>query len=136
MASDYVVTVDGGGGERNQAGPCYCSVRVDYPGNYSKISRYDLPGCKTNNEAEYASVIAGLDNIKEYLVRAGIRIELQTVLIRSDSQLVIHQCRGQWRVKAENLKPFHARVMELVREFREVKFEWVTGTEMKRILGH
>jgi ribonuclease HI len=139
MASDYVVTVDGGGGERNQAGPCYCSVLFGAgDGSWTNdIETCDLPHCKSNNEGEYAAVIAGLEIIKEWMdtnafgFPGGI-----TVLVRSDSELVVKQCRGEYRVKAANLKPFHARVMELVQEFKEVRFEWVTGKEMKRILGH
>ena len=62
-------------------------------------------GRTTNNQAEYRAIIAAL----EETVRLGAR----RVELNSDSELVVRQIRGEYRVKKAALKPLYQRVKEL-----------------------
>lgn len=74
-----------------------------------------LPGT-TNNEAEYAAIIAALE-----LARAqGVR----GVLIRSDSQLCVNQITGRWQVREPRLRPLRERAAKLLRAVQG-RIEWV-----------
>ncbi|KAG8457838.1 hypothetical protein KFE25_005107 [Diacronema lutheri] len=68
----------------------------------------------TNNEAEYAALIRGLAQARE--LGAG------TLVVKGDSQLVIRQMRGEYRVKALNLRPLHDEARDLARAFASVTY--------------
>jgi ribonuclease HI len=74
-------------------------------------------GETTNNVAEYTAVIRGLEEAE----RLGARI----VWLRSDSQLLINQLIGRYRVKTAHLQPLYDRVRELAARFERVTFEHV-----------
>jgi ribonuclease HI len=74
-------------------------------------------GETTNNVAEYTAVIRGLEEAK--------RLGAREVLLRSDSQLLINQLTGRYRVKAPHLQPLHRRVRDLMRAFTRVDLEHV-----------
>ena len=98
----YGFTVDGEGFEEEQYG---LAVRPFAP-------------TATNNVAEYAGAICAL----EWLQSQGYR---GPVVVRGDSQLVIRQMTGEYDVKAEHLKAYHARLQQLVAAFEAVRFEWI-----------
>jgi len=79
----------------------------------------------TNNVAEYVGAICGL----EWLVRAGYT---GPVVVVGDSQLVVRQMQGEYRVRAEHLVPYHARLGQLVAVFPHVEFRWVPREENTR----
>ena len=66
-------------------------------------------GIATNNYAEYAAVILAL----EKALRLGAR-EVDLVL---DSQLVVEQLSGRWKVRHPQIKPLVARAQELLAQF-------------------
>jgi len=74
-------------------------------------------GIKTNNYAEYNAIT----NALEWCYK---NLDLQKVEIKlfSDSQLVIKQINGKYKVKSENMKNLHKNVMELVKHFKNIKF--------------
>jgi ribonuclease HI len=75
-------------------------------------------GETTNNVAEYTAAIRGLEE--------AARLQAARVLLRSDSQLLINQLNGRYRVKTAHLVPLHRRVRELVGSFAGgVTFEHV-----------
>jgi ribonuclease HI len=74
-------------------------------------------GEATNNVAEYTAVIEGLSLAQELGAR--------TVTVRSDSQLLVSQLTGRYRVKTPHLQPLHRRVRNLVAGFDRVAFEHV-----------
>jgi ribonuclease HI len=79
----------------------------------------------TNNVAEYVAAIRAL----EWLLEQGYRGE---VILTGDSQLVIRQVRGEYEVRKEHLKAYHARLLQLAKEFRSARFEWVPRSENAR----
>ena len=74
-------------------------------------------GETTNNVAEYTAAIEGLKRAAE--------LGATQVLLRSDSQLLIHQLTGKYKVKAAHLVPLHRAVLEQVRRFQRVRYEHV-----------
>lgn len=79
----------------------------------------------TNNVAEYAGAICALERLREEGFHGH-------VVLRGDSQLVIRQMTGEYRVESERLKAYHERLRQLVREFAVVRFEWVPREENVR----
>jgi ribonuclease HI len=68
-------------------------------------------GITTNNVAEYKAVILGLETAK--------KIGATNVKLFADSQLLIRQLLGEYKVKSEGLKPLYMKVKELAITFKE-----------------
>ena len=66
-------------------------------------------GQATNNQAEYRALIAALE--------AAVELDAEEVDIKLDSELLVRQVYGSYRVKAEGLKPLRQRVRELLGKF-------------------
>jgi ribonuclease HI len=75
------------------------------------------PGA-TNNVAEYTALIRGLEAL------AALGLTGAAVEVRGDSLLVVKQVRGEWRVRAANLRPLHARARKLAAQL-DVTLRWV-----------
>jgi len=71
----------------------------------------------TNNVAEYTAVIRGLERARALGARHARCL--------MDSQLVVRQLNGSYRVKHAGMLPLYRRVLELVQTFDEVSFEHV-----------
>jgi probable phosphoglycerate mutase len=85
-------------------------------------------GETTNNVAEYTAVIRGLER--------ALELGAREVLLRSDSQLLINQIEGRYRVRTPHLQPLHRRVRELARRFERIDYEHVRrerNTEADRL---
>jgi probable phosphoglycerate mutase len=74
-------------------------------------------GHATNNVAEYSGLLAAL----EWCVAHNA----QSVLVRSDSLLLIQQMKGVYKVKSEGLKPLHGQARVLAHRVGRVTFEHV-----------
>jgi ribonuclease H / adenosylcobalamin/alpha-ribazole phosphatase len=74
--------------------------------------------------AEYQGVIAALERARELGARR--------VVVRSDSQLVINQQLGRWKVKHEGLLPLAAEVRRLARGFQRVTWQHVPRERNRR----
>jgi ribonuclease HI len=81
----------------------------------------------TNNQAEYVAVIVALDLAKEKNIRDRDGIE-----IISDSQLVVNQLAGGWKLKSAKLHKLYQKAMEYVTYFEQVK----TKVIFTQIKGH
>ncbi|MGI0053324.1 MAG: ribonuclease HI [Thermoplasmata archaeon] len=79
----------------------------------------------TNNVAEYVAAIRAL----EWLRGRGFA---GPAVLLGDSQLVIRQMRGEYRVRADHLKPYHERLGELARGFAEIDFRWIPREQNRR----
>lgn len=71
----------------------------------------------TNNEAEYTGLLIGL--------RKSVDLGIDHLLVRGDSQLIIRQLKGEYKVKSESLKPMYSEAIELIQQIRSVQFEHV-----------
>ncbi len=74
-------------------------------------------GVATNNQAEYAALITALE---ESLARGA-----QQVSILSDSELMVRQLNGRYRVKNDGLKPLYSRVITLKRRFTAFSIDYI-----------
>jgi ribonuclease HI len=79
----------------------------------------------TNNIAEYAGAIAAL----EWLIGRGY---LGEVAVRGDSQLVVRQMTGEYRVRKEHLQAYHDWLKQLASKFSKVEFHWVPRAQNER----
>lgn len=73
----------------------------------------------TNNVAEYTGCLRAL----EWLVKKGLTRE--EVVVRGDSQLIIRQINGDYKVRDPQLAKYFLKIKELFFKFRSLKFEWV-----------
>jgi ribonuclease HI len=78
----------------------------------------------TNNEAEYTGLILGLNEA----LKRGIT-ELQ---VCGDSQLVVRQMQGKYRVKSPNLVPLHQCATTLASKFAKIDFDHVYRDKNER----
>jgi ribonuclease HI len=97
------------GGSRGNPGPAASgAVLVDPAGEVIEEVGAFL-GIATNNVAEWTALILGL----QAAANRGIR----RLDVRLDSELVVKQIRGEYRVKHVDLQPLHRRALALVRGF-------------------
>jgi len=137
--SDFVITADGGSlGNGTEGSIGYGSFIVERlnPVSKSKQFRHTFGEGITNNEAEYMIVIEALKLVKGAIEASGHKAADSSILIYSDSMLVIGHCSRGWKVKAENLRSLFRELMRLIIEFHYVEFIKISGGQMKSILGH
>ncbi|MEO8475960.1 MAG: ribonuclease HI family protein [Actinomycetota bacterium] len=111
------MTVSCDGAARGNPGPAGIGVQItDARGSVLSEIAEGL-GETTNNVAEYTAAIEGLKRAAE--------LGAAEVLLRSDSQLLIYQLTGRYKVKSAHLVPLHRAVLEQARRFRDVRYEHV-----------
>lgn len=103
----WLLMVDGAA--RGNPGEAGCgAVIADENGVVVKeLSRY--LGRTTNNVAEYEGLLMGLD--------ALLKLGQKHIVVQSDSQLLVRQLNGEYRVRDEKLKVLFAQAMRLLRQF-------------------
>mgnify|MGYP001589600059 FL=1 len=79
-------------------------------------------GSATNNIAEYTALLRALQGLQKLL---GTAVSGATVEARLDSQLVVRQMNGEYKIKHPNIVPLAAEVKEMVRAFKSVSFTHV-----------
>lgn len=86
-------------------------------------------GEKTNNEAEYRAVISALTKLKQIIgaTRAGDA----TVRICADSELLVKQMNGEYKISHPNIQKFFMEIWNLKLDFGTVTFEHVYREENK-----
>ena len=111
----YRANIDGG--SRGNPGPAAYGVIIrDGRGEIvARLKKYI--GRMTNNVAEYYGLIAALDYAESHKVKA-IRIE-------SDSELLVKQMRGLYKVKSEDLRPLFERALKMSKAFESFRIEHV-----------
>jgi len=105
------------GGSRGNPGDAAYGVFVCDPEGKPVAAFGDYVGTATNNQAEYSGLLAVL----EWARRNGVR-ELH---VNADSQLMVRQMTGQYRVKSANLKPLFESARGQVRGFDVFRIEHV-----------
>lgn len=108
------------GGSRGNPGPAASGFVLEVDGEVILEEGHYL-GKATNNEAEYDGLMRGLARAKEF--------GFASVTVYGDSQLIIRQMTGQYKVRAEHLKSLHLQAKELAGGFSSVKFEYVPRKE-------
>jgi ribonuclease HI len=100
------------GGSRGNPGPAGAGFVIEREGEIVCRGGRFL-GSVTNNIAEYEALIWGLENVSA--------MGFGSVTVYADSELLVKQVNGQYRVKNEGLKPLFARALKLLRGFTNFK---------------
>ena len=124
------------GGSRGNPGPGYGSFMVQSPNRKPYIKRLEFGDNYTNNQAEYDSLIECLKYIIKRLEATNRSPEQVQLDIKSDSDLVVNQLLGVYKVKDAGLKARHAQAVELLDRFAAWMINWQPRTETVRLLGH
>ncbi len=134
--ADYVIVFDGG--SRGNPGHGYGSYQITRARDgKSRLRRLDYPGEQTtNNEAEYLTLIHALEELAAGIEKAGHTPRDFSVEVQGDSQLVIRQVGGEWKVSEPRLRPLRERAQALLRQFKQAKLTWHRRAKSVDILGH
>jgi ribonuclease HI len=105
-------------------------------GKQQTVRLHDLPRVTTNNEAEYVAFISALVDLRGRIERAGKSPRNYSVLVHTDSQLLVGQLTQGWKVKAANLRPLVGEAASLLQAFGRCDLVKVPRAEIVRVLGH
>ena len=105
------------GGARGNPGPAGYGARIEDEDGNLLAELYGPLGVATNNVAEYNGLLAAL----KWAVDHGHR----DVHIRADSELLVKQMRGEYKIKNPGLQPLAGRARLLMMEIGSVTFEHV-----------
>jgi ribonuclease HI/probable phosphoglycerate mutase len=112
------------GGARGNPGPGALAYALFDPAGLEVEARGAYLGSVTNNTAEYRALIAGLEAAK----RRGA----QRLRVCLDSELVVRQMTGEYRVKHAGLKPLHAEARAALQALEAVRFQAVPREDNAR----
>lgn len=111
----HVIIYTDGGARGNPGRAAGAAVVLRDGTTIAEVARYLGDTC-TNNYAEYQGLLLGLTEAKQ----RGLTGEM--VEVRMDSELIVKQMRGEYKVKDAALKIEHAKVRSLLGEFASVQF--------------
>jgi ribonuclease HI len=121
------------GGSRGNPGDSACAYVISNSDDtVVEKSGYYL-GVATNNQAEYSGFLKGLERARD--------LGIDKISLFSDSQLVVNQMNGLYKVKNQELAPLHQNVKTLAESFEKISFTYVprelnklADAEVNRIL--
>jgi ribonuclease HI len=105
------------GGSRGNPGPASYGVVMRDPRGQVVARLKKYIGRSTNNVAEYYGLIAALDYAESHQVRA--------LDVESDSELLVKQMRGQYKVKSADLQPLFERAKKMSQSFLSFRIRHV-----------
>ncbi len=111
----FQVNIDGG--SRGNPGPAAYGVVIRDPKGEIIARLKKFIGKATNNVAEYFGLIAALDYADTHGIRA--------LRILSDSELMVKQMRGQYKVKSEDLRPLFERARKMSQTLESFRIDHV-----------
>lgn len=112
---DELITLEFDGGSRGNPGPAGIGAVLRAKDGTPLLTFGRFIGRATNNVAEYSALIAGLEK--------ALELGAKRLMIRGDSELIIKQMRGEYRVKHPDLQPLYKAAQSFVAQFEEVTFE-------------
>ncbi len=111
------------GASRGNPGPASIGIVFRQKGGPTLAVHSEFIGKTTNNMAEYQAVVAALEHC--------VRWQVDKVHLFMDSELIVRQLNGIYRVKSQDLRPLYQQVIFLSRKLKEFKV-----THIKRALNH
>jgi ribonuclease HI/ketosteroid isomerase-like protein len=115
------------GGSRGNPGPAAYGFVLTDPAGREVEARGEYIGTATNNVAEYRGLIVGL--------AAAAGLGASPLMVVMDSELVIRQMTGQYRVKNEGLKVLHAEARSAATKLQKVTYSSVRREDNGRADG-
>lgn len=110
------------GASRGNPGPASIGVLFRQKGGSDLAEYCETIGMATNNVAEYRAAVAALEICRDWKARK--------VHLFMDSELIVRQIHGTYRVKSPDLRPLYQQVQFLIKELREFKV-----THVKRAMN-
>lgn len=111
-AGKLVIYTDGAA--RGNPGPAGAGVRIEATDGAALAEIAEYLGEATNNVAEYKALLLGLERARS--------LGASEIEVRSDSELLVRQMTGEYRVRNEGLRPLVARAHALARAFTCVDY--------------
>ena len=121
--SAHSVTVHIDGASRGNPGPAAFAF-VIAPADGPPVEEHGKLGDTTNNIAEYTALLRALEKAAD--------LSLQHLHVHSDSELLVKQMNGEYRVKNPELRELYDQAQDLLRQFRTVKLSHVRREFNKR----
>ena len=121
-ANEWVLHCDGG--SRGNPGPGASAFILKAPDGHEVEARGDYLGSVTNNVAEYQALISGLE--------ASVRAGASPLLVCMDSELVVRQMTGEYRVKNPGLKPLHEKARKVAAKVAAIRYTAVRREKNER----
>ena len=109
------------GGARGNPGPAGLGMLLEARDGTRLWAGYSYAGVMTNNRAEYLALVSGLRKALEFAPA-----ELEVCM---DSELVVHQMNGRYRIRNADLKPLAVEAQALLGRFPTVRFRHVPRAE-------
>ena len=109
------------GGSRGNPGPAATGYRIEDADGSVLVESGETIGVATNNVAEYRALIAGL--------RAAAELGAREVEVRADSQLLMRQMTGAYRVKHPALRELWIEARRVAAAFERVRFVEIPRAE-------
>ena len=121
MADEIIIHTDGG--SRGNPGPAAAGfVLTDSVGNKLDAKGFYL-GPATNNVAEYTGIVKAL--------QAALQLGAKRLTVFSDSELLVKQLNGEYKVKSDQIRPLFKKTVELLNEFEGWKLQHITRDKNK-----
>lgn len=120
MAND-LITIYTDGGSRGNPGPAAFGVVIKYNGEKKEYGEFI--GRTTNNQAEYQGVVFGLRKVKQLIGKE--QAKQAHVEVYSDSELLVKQLNGEYKVMDENIQKIWIEIWNLKMDFKIVTFKHV-----------
>ncbi len=119
------VIINADGAARGNPGPAAIGVTIkDHKGNLvASISR--RIGKATNNQAEYRAIIAGLEK--------AVKIGAREIEVLTDSELIVKQINGKYRVKNTSLRILYEEVVKLIGSLERFTIRHVPRTRSTEV---
>ena len=102
------------GGSRGNPGPAAYGYVLETDDGTVLAAHGEAIGVATNNVAEYRALVEGL--------RKAVEVGVDELEVVSDSELLVHQMRGEWKIKNEALKELWGEAQELADELGKVRY--------------
>jgi ribonuclease HI len=116
------LTIYTDGASRNNPGEAGAGVVIKRNGEQvAAIARY--LGTTTNNIAEYTAAVIAMEH--------AVELGAASVRLFADSELLVKQINGQYKVKNEGLKPLYAKVKELIAKIGRVEVQYIPREQNK-----
>jgi ribonuclease HI len=119
---NLIIHIDGG--SRGNPGPAAAGVVIQTDDGVTVHEAGYFLGRMTNNVAEYSGLLRALELAVEH--------KAQRVRVYSDSQLMVRQITGEYRVKSEDLKPLFEKAQELLLQLPAWEIQHVRREKNKR----
>src|SRR6516162_7645488 len=118
-----ILTIHIDGAARGNPGPAAFAYVISRPGE-ADIEEKGCLGKATNNVAEYTALVRALEH--------AAQLGGDDVRVRSDSELLVKQMNGEYRVKNLDLRSLYLQAKELTRRFKRVSILHIPRAENSR----